>query len=67
MSKEYFGKYGNVNKVIINKRGSSNKKYYQDISYAAHITYDDEISASLAVIVFLQVFRVYLNLNITSV
>jgi hypothetical protein len=67
VSKEFFGKYGNVNKVIINKKGNSNKKYYKDTSYAAHITYDDEISASLAVIVFISLFRAYLNSNIMSV
>jgi hypothetical protein len=53
--------------VIINKKGNSNKKYYKDTSYAAHITYDDEISASLAVIVFISLFRVYLNSNIMNV
>ena len=50
-SREYFGKYGTVLKVVINKNGSTNRRYVRDISYAAHITYEDEVAAALAVIV----------------
>ena len=65
VGKDFFGKYGKVSKVVINKRGSSNRKHYRDISYAAHITYEDEVSASLAVVVVWQRFRVCLNSNTT--
>lgn len=64
VGKDFFGKYGKVSKVVINKRGNSNRKHYRDVSYAAHITYEDEISASLAVIVLWHLFRVCLNSNI---
>lgn len=67
MGKDFFGKYGKVTKVVINKRGSTNRKHYHDISYAAHITYEDEISASLAVIVFGHLCRVCFNSNITRI
>lgn len=50
-SDDYFGKYGKVLKIAINKKPNIDKKNSRLPTYSAVVTYDNEVSASLAVIV----------------
>jgi hypothetical protein len=50
-TKSYFGKFGKVIKIVINKQTTSNQKQYKNPSHSAYITYENDVSAALAVIV----------------
>ena len=48
---EYFGQYGNVLKIAINKSNAYNPGAPNGPSYSAYITYSNEIEASTAILV----------------
>ena len=47
---EYFGQYGKINKLVVNKNKLYNAKGKNGPSYSAHVTYFTEKEASLAIL-----------------
>lgn len=48
---QYFGQYGSISKVIVNKDKPFNAKRLGSYTYSAYITYEQEWEASLAILV----------------
>lgn len=50
-SYEYFGQYGKINKLVVNRNMPYNPNNQKGPSYSAYITYSNEREASLAIYV----------------
>ncbi|KAL4491432.1 hypothetical protein ABPG72_008088 [Tetrahymena utriculariae] len=49
-SYQYFGQYGNIQKIVVNKNNIYNPKGPNGPSYSAYITYSEEKEASLSIL-----------------
>lgn len=47
---EYFGQYGKIQKIIVNKNNTYNTTSINGPSYSAYITFSNEIEASIAIL-----------------
>jgi len=48
---EYFGQYGKINKIVVNKGNAYNSASANGPSFSAYITFAKEIEASIAIMV----------------
>lgn len=48
-SKEYFGQYGHIVKLMVNKNNAFNQNGVQGHSYSAYVTYSSEVEAIAAI------------------
>lgn len=49
-SKEYFGQYGTITKIVVNKNKAYNQNSPKGPSYSAYITYSKPYEASIAIL-----------------
>ena len=50
LKKEYFGQYGNIVKIVVNKNKAYNQNDPNGPSYSAYVTYTKPFEASLAIL-----------------
>ena len=52
MQDKYYGQYGKIEKIVVNKERPFSRKRYGASTFSAYITYSDDIEASLAILVY---------------
>jgi len=55
---EYFGQYGKITKIIVNKNNAYNPTSINGPSYSAYLTFSNDIEASIAILAVDQ-FEIY--------